>query len=163
MLNPKVFPKTHISVYVSNLEKSVSFYRHLFNMEATKVAPGYAKFELSQPALIISFVENPEKVQSQFGHLGIQLSSSEEVKAEHQRLEALGLTTREENNTTCCYAVQDKFWIQDPDGTHWEFYYFHSDVAFEAPGASMENACCTPSGEEKTKRSLRDLTGEACC
>jgi hypothetical protein len=118
-------------------------------MPASKVKKGYAKYELESPGLIISFVENADRVESNFGHLGIQVGSKEEMEAKLEVARAKGIVSSEEIGTACCYAVQDKFWATDPDGIQWEVYYFHEDVEFNDPKYSSEDnaACCSPTME----------------
>ncbi len=127
------FPRMHVSLYSSNIEKTVAFYRSFFDQEPSKVKPGYAKFELTEPALIISFVEKPDRIQNTFGHLGFQVNSAEELEKRMKAARSKGLGMLEEKGTACCYAVQDKFWVTDPDGHQWEVYHFHEDVAFNDP------------------------------
>ena len=160
MANQKEFPKMHVSLYVSDLAKSVQFYTAFFGVVPNKVKSGYAKFILNEPALIISFVENPEKVQANFGHLGFQVASKEEMEDRLESAKLLGLNTKEEIGTSCCYAVQDKFWVADPDGTQWEVYYFHADAEFNDPHYTTEeaSACCTPPAmEEKPKTQFKTI------
>lgn len=164
------FPKMHVSLYVKDIEKTVSFYQTFFNKKADKVKPGYAKFYLDKPALIISFVENKEHVQPMFGHLGFQVGTEAEM---HERLAAVkqnGLGTLEETGTNCCYAKQDKFWVMDPDGFRWEVYYFHEDVEWNDPKYSESGkveACCSPSmmvEPAKDKEPCCEPTGgSGCC
>lgn len=135
----------HVSLYVSDIEKTVGFYRDFFGSEPAKVKPGYAKFILENPSLIISFVENKERVQPHFGHLGFQVETTENLNLKLWEARKKNLVTNEENGTNCCYAKQDKFWVSDPDGTQWEVYYFHSDSEFNDPQSEMTgaSACCT--------------------
>lgn len=143
------FPRMHVSLYVSNLTATVNFYTAFFGQPATKIKPGYAKYVLEQPSLIISFVENPERVQSHFGHLGFQVETVEELEQRLTVAREAGLVNREEVGTSCCYAKQDKFWVNDPDGVEWEVYYFHEDAEFNDPRyqaeydqASETTQCC---------------------
>jgi catechol 2,3-dioxygenase-like lactoylglutathione lyase family enzyme len=170
-----VFPRMHMSFYVSDLVATVNFYSTFFGKPATKVKAGYAKYELSEPGLIISFIENKERVQSNFGHVGIQVGSKEEMERRLELARNQGIVSSEEIGTACCYAVQDKFWVDDPDGIQWEVYYFHEDVEFNDPKYSEEDAsaCCMPlEREEKPKLQMMDLTekpaescepGSGCC
>lgn len=132
------FPRMHVSLYVSNLTATLNFYTTFFAQPATKVKPGYAKFVLEQPSLIISFVENPERVQSHFGHLGFQVETVQELNQRLTVAREAGLVNREEIGTSCCYAKQDKFWVNDPDGVEWEVYYFHEDAEFNDPRYQAE-------------------------
>lgn len=158
------FPRMHVSLYVSNLEASLAFYKSFFGQEAEKVENGYAKFILDQPSLIISFIENPEKVQSQFGHLGFQVETKAILEKQMNRVGQLGLEIREELDTNCCYASQDKFWAADPDGYQWEVYYFHKDVAYNDPHYAQEAAaCCSPAMEAKPKLKLSEIQNANAC
>ena len=170
-----VFPRMHMSFYVSDLTATVNFYSTFFGVPASKVKDGYAKYELSEPGLIISFIENKERVQANFGHVGIQVGSKEEMERRLEIARSQGIVSKEEIGTSCCYAVQDKFWADDPDGIQWEVYYFHEDVEFNDPKYSEEDAsaCCMPlEREEKPKLQMMDLTkneaescepGSGCC
>lgn len=149
-MKPSPFPRMHVSLYVSDLKKSIHFYTAFFGGEPVKVKPGYAKYVLESPSLIISFVENKEKVRQNFGHLGFQVETLEELNGRLAEARAKGIVSKEEAGTTCCYARQDKFWANDPDGIQWEVYYFHADAEFNDPFYStMEaSACCTVSSQE---------------
>ena len=142
-MNP--FPRMHVSLYVTDLVRTVDFYNQFFGQEAAKVKPGYAKYVLDSPSLIISFVENPARVQPQFGHLGFQVETVEELNIRLWEARKRKIVSREETGTNCCYAKQDKFWVNDPDGIQWEVYYFHADAEFNDPHYETEtvSACCT--------------------
>jgi len=166
------FPRMHVSLYVSNLAASVNFYSTFFGQPANKVKPGYAKYILDKPSLIISFIENSDRVQSNFGHLGFQVETFEEMSNLLEKARAQGIVSKEEIGTSCCYAIQDKFWATDPDGVQWEVYYFHEDAEFNDPHYALEDAaaCYMPPGSQKEKISLSDLTtvntcapGSGCC
>ncbi|MDX5443832.1 MAG: VOC family protein, partial [Hymenobacteraceae bacterium] len=107
----QTFPRMHVSLYVSDLSKTISFYNDFFGQEPAKVKPHYAKYVLEQPSLIISFVENPERVQQNFGHLGFQVETQEQLQQQLENAKAKNLIAKEEIGTACCYAVQDKFWV----------------------------------------------------
>ncbi len=140
------FPRMHVSLYVSDLEKSIDFYSSFFAAPPAKVKPGYAKYVLENPSLIISFVENPARVQQNFGHLGFQVETVEELNIRLWEARKKKLVSKEETGTTCCYAKQDKFWGSDPDGVQWEVYYFHADAEFNDPHYELSEAspCCMP-------------------
>ena len=143
------FPRMHVSLYVSNIQKTLEFYSAFFNADPVKVKPKYAKYVLENPSLIISFVENKERVQQNFGHLGFQVETLEELNIKLLEAKKKNIVAKEELGTNCCYAKQDKFWATDPDGVQWEVYYFHEDAEFNDP--HYENAeataCCTVSTE----------------
>src|SRR4026208_124915 len=158
MKNP--YPRMHASLYVSDIQNTVNFYTQFFGQEPVKVKPGYAKFVLENPSLIISFVENKERVQSNFGHLGFQVETPEDLNIKLWEAKKKNLVAREEMGTNCCYAKQDKFWVNDPDGVQWEVYYFHADAEFNDPHYEMSeaSACCSP-----TDKAAAGETEKACC
>ena len=155
----------HVSLYVSNLAASVNFYTNFFGQAADKIKPGYAKYILEKPSLIISFIENPERVQANFGHLGFQLETIEEMTNCLNKARLLGVVSKEEIGTSCCYAVQDKFWATDPDGVQWEVYYFHEDAEFNDPHYALEDAaaCCMPPVFQKEKINLSEIATTSSC
>lgn len=148
MTNP--FPRMHVSLYVSDINKSVDFYTNLFGQQPAKVKPSYAKFVLESPSLIISFVENKDRVQSNFGHLGFQVETLDLLNVKLTEARQKNLVAKEEIGTNCCYAKQDKFWVNDPDGVQWEVYYFHADAEFNDPHYETQEAtaCCTVSNDD---------------
>jgi catechol 2,3-dioxygenase-like lactoylglutathione lyase family enzyme len=143
------FPRMHVSLYVSDIQKSVAFYTQFFGQKPTKVKPQYGKFVLDKPSLIISFVENKERVEANFGHLGFQVETLEELQTKLADAKEKNIVAKEEIGTNCCYAKQDKFWVNDPDGVQWEVYYFHEDAEFNDPHYEMAEAtaCCTVTTE----------------
>lgn len=148
------YPRMHVSLYVSDIQKSINFYNSFFGQEPAKIRSKYAKYVLESPSLIISFVENKDRVQPNFGHLGFQVGTIEELNNRLVKAKANNLVSKEETGTNCCYATQDKFWANDPDGVQWEVYYFHADAEFNDPHyeTTEATACCTVSAEE-TKES----------
>ncbi|WP_052346220.1 ArsI/CadI family heavy metal resistance metalloenzyme [Hymenobacter swuensis] len=142
-----IFPRMHVSLYVADLAATVNFYTAFFGQPATKIKPGYAKYVLDAPSLIISFVQNPERVHSNFGHLGFQVETLPELEQRLATARQAGLVQREEMGTSCCYAKQDKFWVNDPDGTEWEVYYFHEDAEFNDPRYQQEYDAAADTGQ----------------
>ena len=136
------FPRMHVSYYVSNLDQTEAFYRKFFDAEPAKVKDKYLKFELSEPSLVISFIENPDKVKPEFGHLGFQVETKEELNDRLNLARGMNLVEKEEIGTACCFAIQDKYWVADPDGYQWEVYYFHEDAEFNDPRDEKETAAC---------------------
>jgi catechol 2,3-dioxygenase-like lactoylglutathione lyase family enzyme len=133
--------KAHISINVSDVERSVEFYRKMLGIEPSKVRFGYAKFDVQNPPLNLAMNEialGAEGRVSRLSHLGIQVGSTEDVLAMRERWTAAGLTTRDEMQTSCCYAVQDKTWVSDPDGNQWEVFVVLEDNLPEKQSLS----CC---------------------
>lgn len=118
----------HFSLNVSNMERSIAFYRVLFGTAPAKHYPDYAKFELVQPPLVFSLVPNPPGTAGTLSHFGFPVSHAAEVDAIGSRLAAAGLTTSCQKDTVCGYAWQDKVWVADPDQNYWEIYVVHEDV-----------------------------------
>lgn len=121
--------KFHLSLNVSNLERSVEFYGTLLGTKPAKVKPDYAKFELADPPLVLSLVPGMAGRAGSLNHAGLRVNTAEELVDIQRRLERSGMPTKREDGIECCYAKQTKFWIADPDGALWEVYVFHEDVA----------------------------------
>lgn len=142
--------KTHVSLNTARFDESVAFYRAFFGTEPVKHKPGYAKFDLDQPALNFTLNQVAEApAQGELNHLGIQVASTEDVVDASRRLVKAGLATREEMGADCCYALQDKVWAQDPDGHGWEVFVVQvGDTAPEVDAGShaAAEACCQPGG-----------------
>ena len=133
--------RPHLALTVTDVERSVDFYRTLFGTEPAKVRPGYAKFELAEPALNFSLNEG-ERADGlgAFNHAGIQVSSTDEVLMARMRLQQAGLATFDEMDTTCCYARQDKIWVTAPDGESWEVFATHDES--EVACSQRDSPCC---------------------
>jgi len=158
------FPRMHVSLYVSDLANTIDFYNKFFGQEPVKVRNGYAKYVLEQPSLIISFVENKDRVQEHFGHLGFQVETINQLNLRLASAQTAGLVTREEIGTNCCFANQDKFWVSDPDGVQWEVYYFHADAEFNDPHfEEPASACCIAPAAEEIKVEFKNLAAETVC
>lgn len=123
-----VTTRFHFSLNVSDIEKSVEFYRKLFNAPPAKHHSDYAKFELSSPPLVFSLVPNAPGSQGSLSHLGFPVASTDDVEAAAKRLAAAGLQITCQDGTVCGYARQDKVWVSDPDANFWEIYVVHEDV-----------------------------------
>jgi predicted enzyme related to lactoylglutathione lyase len=137
--------RIHISLTTQRLGVAKAFYEVLFGQAPTKVRPGYVKFEPAEPSVNLTLNESVGTASGApaASHFGIQVKSTEAVAAARARLESVGLSTTVEESTACCYAVQDKVWVCDPDGNRWEiFVVTQADVA-QAP--SEAGACCAPS------------------
>lgn len=151
--------RVQIALNVSDLESSITFYSSIFGVGPHKRRPGYANFEVSQPPLKLVLVETDEATRGSgpagaLNHLGVELGGTDEVAAARERVAAAGLASFDEEDTTCCYALQDKVWVHDPAGTPWEFYTVKDDDPADGQPASASlpvvgqgaTPCCAPSG-----------------
>jgi catechol 2,3-dioxygenase-like lactoylglutathione lyase family enzyme len=132
--------KPHVSLNVSNIDASVAFYEKAFGVTATKRRPGYAKFDLQMPSLNLTMQEAP-RTGVNASHFGVQVAATEDVIEAKGRFEAAGLQTLTEDNTACCYALQDKVWVEDPDGNSWEVFVVKADAPVMKEDTST---CCAP-------------------
>ncbi|MEZ5424789.1 MAG: ArsI/CadI family heavy metal resistance metalloenzyme [Pyrinomonadaceae bacterium] len=136
--------KTHISLNVSDVKKSVEFYSKMFGIEPYKVKPDYAKFDIANPPLNLTMNQVKFEKGGSLSHLGLQVRSTEDVLAISKRWAERGLTTLEAMNTDCCYALQDKTWVSDPDGNNWEVF----TVLEDSEGLEKTpSTCCAPTAE----------------
>jgi catechol 2,3-dioxygenase-like lactoylglutathione lyase family enzyme len=131
--------KAHLALNVRNVEQSIEFYRKMLGIEPSKVRPGYAKFDVQNPPLNLTLNEAAFNERGALSHLGIQVGSTEDVLSVRQDWAERGLTTRDEMQTNCCYATQDKTWVQDPDGNEWEVFVVLQD------NLQTSNLCCATS------------------
>lgn len=133
--------KAHLSLNVRSVEQSTEFYRRMLGIEPGKVRTGYAKFDVQNPPLNLALHQAPSTGRGALSHLGIQVASTADVLATRQKWNDAGLSTHDETQTNCCYAVQDKIWVSDPDGNEWEVFVVLEDNLAES------NACCGASDE----------------
>jgi catechol 2,3-dioxygenase-like lactoylglutathione lyase family enzyme len=134
--------KAHLAINVRNVEKSIDFYRKMLGIEPSKVRNGYAKFDVQKPPLNFTLNEVPFTDSGALSHLGIQVASTADVLAVRQKWADVGLLTRDEMQTDCCYATQDKTWVRDPDGNEWEVFVVLKDNLPEE--TTEQAACCGP-------------------
>lgn len=138
----------HLSLNVSNLARSIAFYRVLLDTSPAKVRDDYAKFELTEPPLVLSLIPGAHAGGGALNHVGIRLTDAERLVAAQARLEMAGFATQREEGVACCYARQTKFWVTDPDRTLWELYILHDDADVEHAGYHQHDstaAACGPS------------------
>jgi catechol 2,3-dioxygenase-like lactoylglutathione lyase family enzyme len=133
--------RIQLALNVEDVDASVAFYEKLFGVPPAKRRPGYANFAIAEPPLKLVLIQNPGKGAT-LNHLGVEVFSPEEVVRADERLTAAGLAPKPEMGTTCCYAVQDKVWVHDPDGAPWEVY----TVLADAPVGPHAVPSATPSG-----------------
>lgn len=136
--------KPHLAINVRNVERSIDFYRKMFGIEPSKVRKGYAKFDVQTPALNFTLNEVPFTDSGALSHMGIQVASTADVLALRQKWADAGLYTRDEMQTDCCYATQDKTWVRDPDGNEWEAFVVLVDNLPEKETREKAEACCAP-------------------
>ena len=134
--------KAHIAIHVQNVTKSIEFYRKLFGIEPSKVRTGYAKFDVANPPLNFTLNQADTHEQGSLSHMGIQVASTGDVLAVRKRWQDSGLDARDEMKTECCYALQDKAWVRDPDGNEWEVFAVLEDNLPEKAAAGT--SCCGP-------------------
>jgi catechol 2,3-dioxygenase-like lactoylglutathione lyase family enzyme len=135
--------RVQLALNVTDIDAAVDFYGKLFGAEPAKRRPGYANFAIDQPPLKLVLIEAPEG--GTINHLGVELADTEEVSVASDRLVSSGLVTREEMGVECCYALQVKVWVNDPDGAPWEWYAVLADSKVMGPTSGCcggETACC---------------------
>jgi catechol 2,3-dioxygenase-like lactoylglutathione lyase family enzyme len=147
--------KPHVSINVRNVTESIEFYRKMLGIEPAKVRTGYAKFDVQNPPLNLALNEFPFNERGALSHLGIQVASTDDVLAVRMRWADEGLITRDEMQTNCCYAIQDKTWVTDPDGNEWEVFVVLEDNLLETDHGIER--CAPTSGQISCCYSLADL------
>ena len=149
--------RLQLALNVEDLEASIAFYRTLFGTEPAKVRPGYANFAVAEPPLKLVLIENPGQGGS-VNHLGVEVADTDTVDAEQTRLAKAGFASIDERGTTCCYAKQDKFWVEGaPNGEHWEVYTVLADSA--TAGGPAEGSPCSCGDADTTS----DALPAGCC
>ncbi len=138
--------RVQLALNVSDLDEAVDFYSKLFATAPAKLRPGYANFAVADPPLKLVLIEDATKAPGSLNHLGVEVATTEEVTAAQARLTAEDLPTATEEQVNCCFALQDKVWVDGPGGEPWEIYTVLAD-------ADM------PAGELRTA----DPSGAACC
>jgi catechol 2,3-dioxygenase-like lactoylglutathione lyase family enzyme len=140
--------RLQLALNVNDIDQAVAFYSSLFGAEPAKRRPGYANFAITEPPLKLVLLENPGQGGS-LNHLGVEVSDAETVAAEQARLAGAGLAPAAAAETTCCYAKQDKFWVQGaPDGESWEIYTVLSDSqTFYAEDTAAPECCGTAASQ----------------
>ena len=160
--------RVQLALNVTDLDAAVDFYSKLFETEPAKRRPGYANFAIIEPPLKLVLIEGGAGreigVAGALNHLGVELDTPEEVQAATRRLSAEGLEPDVQESTTCCYALQDKAWVNDPDGAPWEIYTVLADAPQETDlGCSTEG--CAPEGEPAIPIGATSVgsVSSACC
>ncbi|AZP22390.1 glyoxalase/bleomycin resistance/dioxygenase family protein [Streptomyces aquilus] len=135
--------RVQLALRVADLEASIAFYAKLFGTEPAKLRPGYANFAITEPPLKLVLIEGEAGEDTRLDHLGVEVDTTDQVTAATARLQQAGLATSEENDTSCCYAVQDKTWVTGPGQEPWEVYVVKADAdTLGKSTAAAPNACC---------------------
>ena len=134
--------RVQLALNVSDLNKAIDFYSKAFSTKPAKVRKGYANFAIDEPPLKLVLIEAPEG--GTLNHLGVEVETSDQVETMSRRLVDQGLTTEDELGVECCYARQDKVWVNDPDGAEWEWYTVlaDSDVMIPQFEPIKSSSCC---------------------
>ncbi|GLW64333.1 glyoxalase [Actinomadura rubrobrunea] len=157
--------RVQLALRVSDLEGSIAFYSKLFGAEPAKLRPGYANFVITEPPLKLVLIEGEDGEPTRMDHLGVEVENSEFVAEAAKRLTEAGLVTLEEKDTSCCYAVQDKVWVQGPGGEPWEFYTVKADadtLGKSAADSADGNTCCGTSDEKALDPTQPPKTSSGC-
>ncbi|MBO0876827.1 MAG: VOC family protein [Pseudonocardia sp.] len=146
--------RVQLALRVSDLEGSITFYSSLFGVEPAKRRPGYVNFAIAEPPLKLVLIEGKPDQPTVMDHLGVEVDTTDEVRVAADRLAGLGLFTAVENDTTCCYALQDKVWVHGPGAEPWEVYTVKADapgatsIHPEGQGVCEECVCGQPASSE---------------
>ncbi|MEU8181318.1 ArsI/CadI family heavy metal resistance metalloenzyme [Micromonospora sp. NPDC049044] len=144
--------RVQLALRVSDLEGSIVFYSNLFGVEPAKRRPGYANFAVENPPLKLVLIEGEADQPTVMDHLGVEVPSTADVNAATRRLTDSGLITLEENDTECCYALQDKVWVHGPGNEPWEVYTVKADADTLAKAGAEECRCGESAGGEAAPR-----------
>ncbi|WP_251021881.1 ArsI/CadI family heavy metal resistance metalloenzyme [Streptomyces sp. ISL-98] len=133
--------RVQLALRVPDLAASIAFYTKLFGTEPAKLRDGYANFAIAEPPLKLVLIEGQRGEDTRMDHLGVEVDTTEAVNAATTRLSEAGLTTAAENDTTCCYALQDKVWVHGPGQEPWEVYVVKADA--DTLAKQQGSTCCT--------------------
>jgi catechol 2,3-dioxygenase-like lactoylglutathione lyase family enzyme len=154
--------RVQLALNVVDLDTAIDFYRKLFATEPAKVRPGYANFAIAEPPLKLVLIEHPDGrghgTAGALNHLGVEVETADQVRQATARLTGEGLAPDVQESTTCCYAVQDKAWVEDPDGAPWEVYTVLADAS-----EAIELGCSTESCQPQPVTVDGAGSGRSCC
>ncbi|PWI17939.1 glyoxalase/bleomycin resistance/dioxygenase family protein [Streptomyces sp. Act143] len=150
--------RVQLALRVPDLDASVAFYSKLFGTEPAKLRDGYANFAITEPPLKLVLIEGAPDEATRLDHLGVEVGTSEAVHSATTRLYEAGLATTEENDTTCCYALQDKVWVHGPGQEPWEVYVVKADA--DTLTKQQGSTCCSTPGAADAKE---PAAAEGCC
>ena len=158
--------RVQLALNVADIDAAVGFYSKLFGAAPFKRRPGYANFAIAEPPLKLVLIENltarGEDVAGALNHLGVEVETPEEVRAATRRFLSAGLEPALHESTTCCYAVQDKAWVTDPDGAPWEVYTVLGDAPDES-GVAGDGRCCAQQARDSSPVAAERVPGAAAC
>ncbi|MEV7010242.1 ArsI/CadI family heavy metal resistance metalloenzyme [Streptosporangium sp. NPDC051022] len=165
--------RVQLALRVADLEGSIAFYAKLFGVEPAKRRPGYANFAIAEPPLKLVLIEGESGAETRLDHLGVEVETTEDVTAATDRLKQAGLATFTENDTSCCYALQDKVWVRGPGAELWEVYVVKADADTLGASATTQDPAtpcvCGPAAEQAAEQAAgRGLpvtagTSAGCC
>jgi catechol 2,3-dioxygenase-like lactoylglutathione lyase family enzyme len=154
--------RVQLALNVVDIDTALEFYSKLFSATPAKRRPGYANFAITEPPLKLVLIENAagrgHGIAGALNHLGIEVETPEQVQAATARLVGEGLAPEVQQSTTCCYAVQDKAWVDDPDGAPWEVYTVLADASDETDLGCLTEAC-----QPETVTVTLSGSGRSCC
>jgi catechol 2,3-dioxygenase-like lactoylglutathione lyase family enzyme len=153
--------RVQLALRVSDLEGSVEFYAKLFGTGPAKRRPGYANFAIEEPPLKLVLIEGEADRATVMDHLGVEVFTGEEVQAATNRLTEAGLITLTENDTSCCYAVQDKVWVRGPGQEPWEVYVVKGDA--DNLDKTADSACCCGAATATDEPANTAAATDSCC
>jgi catechol 2,3-dioxygenase-like lactoylglutathione lyase family enzyme len=134
--------RVQLALNVADLTEAIDFYSKLFDTPPAKIRPGYANFAIAEPPLKLVLIEHADAAET-LNHLGIEVDHRDDVHAAQLRLARNELATTVENEVSCCYALQDKVWVEDPDGNSWEVFVVKGEASV-AKEQTSKGGCCVP-------------------
>jgi catechol 2,3-dioxygenase-like lactoylglutathione lyase family enzyme len=150
--------RVQLALRVADLEGSIAFYSKLFGAQPAKRRPGYANFAITEPPLKLVLIEGTPGEPTRMDHLGVEVETTDEVTAATARLAAEGMATATEQDTACCYAVQDKVWVTGPGDEPWEVYTVKGDA--DTLDKQADSTCCAPANDQAPAGATKQAT---CC
>ncbi|MBX9427133.1 MULTISPECIES: ArsI/CadI family heavy metal resistance metalloenzyme [Streptomyces] len=153
--------RVQLALRVPDLAASVAFYTKLFGSEPAKLREGYANFAIAEPPLKLVLVEGTENEDTRLDHLGVEVDTTEAVHAATARLGEAGLPTTEENDTTCCHALQDKVWVHGPGREPWEVYVVKADA--DTLTRQQGSTCCAGPAAGADDEVTEPVAAGGCC
>ncbi|MGX1914268.1 ArsI/CadI family heavy metal resistance metalloenzyme [Streptomyces phaeochromogenes] len=152
--------RVQLALRVPDLAASIAFYTKLFGTEPSKLRDGYANFAISEPPLKLVLIEGAAGEETRMDHLGVEVESTDAVHAATSRLSEAGLATDVEDDTTCCYALQDKVWVHGPGQESWEVYVVKADA--DSLAKQPDSACCTGRADTNARVKEPSVAGDCC-